>query len=450
MVESKGNLPCRRLHGNRDCGEPGVDRSEPGRHEVEAVLHVDGHPGAGDCAARSQVRGDPRRLEVEFAVGHCELRALRFDDARAPRVVPRPSVHKEPNVRVHPREPSTASGVDGESARVRIRLMSIAKAIRIREPGGPDVLELGDIEVPNPSPTQVSVEVAAAGLNRADCLQRRGFYPAPPGVPPDVPGLEFAGIIDSVGAAVAPWKPGDRVMGIVGGGAMATRVVTEAAELMAVPEGMSLDEAAAVPEAFLTAYDAVVLQGGLSEGKSVLLHAVASGVGTAAIQLAAVIGAVSIGTSRSAHKLPRCTELGLGHAILVEDGAFASDVKSVAPNGVDVVLDTIGAAYLKQNIQVIARKGRIVVIGLMGGVKGELDLGQLLAKRASIHGSVLRSRSPEEKAELTGRFSNEMLAHFTTGALRPIIDATLPMKDIQSAHARMDGNETFGKLVLTW
>lgn len=328
--------------------------------------------------------------------------------------------------------------------------MSIAKAIRIREPGGPDVLELGDIEVPNPSPTQVSVEVAAAGLNRADCLQRRGFYPAPPGVPPDVPGLEFAGIIDSVGAAVAPWKPGDRVMGIVGGGAMATRVVTEAAELMAVPEGMSLDEAAAVPEAFLTAYDAVVLQGGLSEGKSVLLHAVASGVGTAAIQLAAVIGAVSIGTSRSAHKLPRCTELGLGHAILVEEGAFASDVKSVAPNGVDVVLDTIGAAYLKQNIQLIARKGRIVVIGLMGGVKGELDLGQLLAKRASIHGSVLRSRSPEEKAELTSRFANEMLPHFTTGALRPITDATLPMKDIQSAHVRMDRNETFGKLVLTW
>ena len=328
--------------------------------------------------------------------------------------------------------------------------MPKSNAIRIREPGGPEVLELGEIEVRSPGPNEVLVEVAAAGLNRADCLQRRGFYPAPPGVAADVPGLEIAGVVEAVGASAGAWKPGDRVMGIVAGGGMSTRVVTAADELMPVPETMSLEEAAAIPEAFATAYDAVVLQGGLSEGKSLLIHAVASGVGTAAIQLAQMMSATSIGTSRTAHKLPRCTELGLSHAILVENGEFASEVKSLVPSGVDVILDTIGAAYLKQNVHVVAKQGRIVVIGLMGGVQGELHLGQLLAKRASIHGSVLRSRSPSEKAELTRLFIRDVLPQFSTGALRPIVDNTLPMTEIQSAHARMDDNQTFGKLILTW
>jgi putative PIG3 family NAD(P)H quinone oxidoreductase len=328
--------------------------------------------------------------------------------------------------------------------------MPKAKAIRIREPGGPEVLDVGEIDLPEPGPTEVLVDVAAAGLNRADCLQRRGFYPAPPGVPADVPGLEFAGVVESVGDSVSTWKPGDRVMGIVGGGSMATRVVTQSAELMPVPKELSLEEAAAVPEVFLTAYDAIGLQGGLQAGQSVLLHAVASGVGTAGIQLASAIGATSIGTSRTADKLPRCTDLGLNHAVLVEDGSFAEAVLEAAPKGVDVILDTIGAAYLAQNIKVIGKKGRIIVIGLMGGVKGELALGTLLAKRASIHGSVLRSRSAAEKAELTRSFTEEMLERFTTGELKPIIDDVLPMTDIQTAHQRMDRNETFGKLVLNW
>jgi putative PIG3 family NAD(P)H quinone oxidoreductase len=309
---------------------------------------------------------------------------------------------------------------------------------------------MGEIDVPEPGPSEVLVEVAAAGLNRADCLQRRGFYPAPPGVPADVPGLEFAGAVESVGDAVTAWKPGDRVMGIVGGGSMATRVVTESAELMPVPKELSLEEAAAVPEVFLTAYDAIVLQGGLQAEQLVLLHAVASGVGTAGIQLASVIGATSIGTSRTADKLRRCAELGLNHAVLVEDGKFAEAVLEAAPNGVDVILDTIGAAYLAQNVKVIGKQGRIIVIGLMGGVKGELALGTLLAKRASIHGSVLRSRSAAEKADLTKSFTGQMLSHFATGDLKPIIDEVLPMTHIQAAHTRMDANETFGKLVLSW
>jgi NADPH:quinone reductase-like Zn-dependent oxidoreductase len=265
-----------------------------------------------------------------------------------------------------------------------------------------------------------------------------------------VPGLEIAGVVEAVGAEVEDWAPGDRVMGIVGGGGMAERVVTEARELMSVPEGLSLEQAAAIPEAFLTAYDAVVLQGGLLNGESVLFHAVASGVGTAGIQLATVVGATSVGTSRTADKLSRCSSLGLDHAVIVEDGKFARQVLEVMPGGVDVILDTIGAAYLAQNIEVIAKKGHIIVIGLMGGVKAELSLGALLAKRASIRGSVLRSRSAEEKAELTAAFSREMLGKFKTGKLRPIIDDVLPMTQIQTAHTRMDANETFGKLVLSW
>jgi len=265
-----------------------------------------------------------------------------------------------------------------------------------------------------------------------------------------VPGLEFAGIVEAAGAKVEGWAPGDRVMGIVGGGGMAERVVTEARELMRVPDGLSLEQGAAIPEVFLTAYDAVVLQGGLRRSESVLFHAVASGVGTAGIQLATVAGATSVGTSRTVDKLARCSSLGLDHAVLIDDGKFADQVLEAMPGGVDVILDTVGAAYLTQNLKVIAAKGRIIVIGLMGGVKGELSLGVLLAKRASIRGSVLRSRSRAEKAELTATFSREMLGKFETGELQPIIDEVLPMTEIQAAHARMDANETFGKLVLSW
>jgi NADPH:quinone reductase-like Zn-dependent oxidoreductase len=265
-----------------------------------------------------------------------------------------------------------------------------------------------------------------------------------------VPGLELAGVVEAVGAEVEDWAPGDRVMGIVGGGGMAERVVTEARELMRIPSGLSFEQAAAIPEVFLTAYDAVVLQGGLQRGESVLFHAVASGVGTAGIQLASVVGATSMGTSRTAQKLARCSSLGLDHAVLVDDGKFAEQVLEVVPRGVDVILDTVGAAYLAQNLKVVASKGRIIVIGLMGGVKAELALGTLLAKRASIRGSVLRSRSSEEKAELTATFSRETLGKFETGELRPIIDEVLPMTEVQTAHARMDANDTFGKLVLTW
>ncbi|MEM7135025.1 MAG: NAD(P)H-quinone oxidoreductase [Myxococcota bacterium] len=328
--------------------------------------------------------------------------------------------------------------------------MARTKAVVITKPGGPEVLEIGEVDLPEPGPTQVVVDVAAAGLNRADCLQRRGFYPAPPGVPAEVPGLEFAGTVAELGSEVSGWSVGDPVMGIVGGGGMAQQLVTESSELMRVPEGLTLVQAAAVPEVFLTVFDAVVVQGGLSKGGTVLFHAVASGIGTAGIQIAAALGATSVGTSRTADKLARCEGLGLDHGVLASDGQFADAVLSAAPKGVNVILDTVGAAYLSQNVKVLAKQGRIVVIGLMGGVKGELPLGALLAKRGTVVGSVLRSRSSKEKAALTQAFASEMLARFQEGELAPVIDEVLPMSDVEAAHARMDANQTFGKLVLRW
>ena len=312
------------------------------------------------------------------------------------------------------------------------------------------MLKLGHIELPEPDDDQVLVSVRAAGLNRADCLQRMGIYPPPPGVPQNVPGLEFAGEIESVGSTIRGFASGDRVMGIVGGGAMAERLITRAEELLPIPDGMSFEYAAAIPEAFVTAYDAAVLQGGLKEGQTLLIHAVASGVGTAAIQLCKAFGANSIGTSRSAEKIERCLSLGLDHGVVVEDKQFADAIRVIAPKGVDVILDTIGAAYLGQNLKVVAKQGRVVCIGLLGGAKAELSLGVLLAKRASIIGSVLRSRSAQEKGELNALFAKNVLPLFANGALKPVVDAVLPMEDVADAHRRMGANKTFGKLILTW
>ena len=312
------------------------------------------------------------------------------------------------------------------------------------------MLELGEIELPNPEPSQVMVEVAAAGLNRADCLQRRGFYPAPPGVPADVPGLEFAGVVESVGDAISAWKPGDRVMGIVGGGSMATRVVTEAAELMPVPKGLSLEEAAAVPEVFLTAYDAIVLQGGLQAGQTVLLHAVASGVGTAAIQIASALGATTVGTSRTAHKLPRCTELGLTHAVLVEEGQFADTVLAAVPEGANVVLDTIGAAYSVAERQSDCEEGPHHR-DWTDGRRKRRTAPRRLAGKTSIDP---RLRPPQPLSSREGR-AHEVIHRRDARPLRNGRAQTDHRRSVthdqRSSRAhRMDANETFGKLVLSW
>jgi putative PIG3 family NAD(P)H quinone oxidoreductase len=329
--------------------------------------------------------------------------------------------------------------------------MPAARAVKIRGAGGVEVLHIEDIEVREPGPHEVLVEVAAAGLNRADTLQRRGMYPAPPGAPPDIPGLEYAGTVAALGPGVTSTKTGQRVMGIVSGGGMATRVVVHEREIVPVPEGLTLEQAAAVPEVFFTAYDALFLQGKLALGETVLVHAVGSGVGTAALQLAHTAGARVIGTSRTQDKLDRCRELGLVHGVLVEGARFHQAVhEHTGGAGVALVLDVVGAAYLEENVRAMALRGRMVMLGLMGGMAGSLSLGLMLNKRLTVTGSVLRARPLEEKAALAQEFAARVVPLFARGQLAPVVGEVLPMSEIAAAHERMEKNETFGKIVLRW
>lgn len=332
--------------------------------------------------------------------------------------------------------------------------MPIARAVRIKSPGGPEVLSIDRVSVDPPGPGQLLVEVVAAGLNRADLLQRRGLYPAPKGAPKDVPGLEYAGHVAAVGEGVHAFAAGDEVMGIVAGGAMSTHLVVHEREAIRVPAGLALTHAAAIPEAFLTAYDALFEQAALSMGERVLIHAVGSGVGTAALQLVRLAGALAIGTSRTEDKLDRCAELGLAHGIVVDAKTprFAERVRELTQDrGVDVVLDLVGGAYLGENVDALTPLGRMIVVGLMGGPSAELSLAKLLQKRLRVFGTVLRGRPLEEKSALAQRFGRRIAPSFAPGgSLRPVIDALMPMSEVQAAHARMEKNETFGKIVLTW
>ncbi|MEM7609300.1 MAG: NAD(P)H-quinone oxidoreductase, partial [Myxococcota bacterium] len=306
------------------------------------------------------------------------------------------------------------------------------RAVRIREPGGPDVLQIGEVELREPGPHEVRVRVAAAGLNRADCLQRMGVYPAPPGALQDVPGLELAGTIEAVGEAVREREIGERVMAITAGGAMAEYALLHARECLAVPDGLSLEDAAALPEAFITAFDALE-QASFRAGETALIHAVGSGVGTAAVQLVRHLGGRSIGTSRTETKLERARELGLDEAIHVTDKTFAKAVRSLG--GADVILDFIGAAYLEENVKAVNLRGRIVHIGLLGGASGTLNLGRLLQKRVTLIGTVLRSRPIEEKIALIQRFARLVPAF--GDALKPVVADVLPMAEIARAHERI-------------
>ena len=329
--------------------------------------------------------------------------------------------------------------------------MPIARAVRITGSGGPEVLTLAELEVREPAPDEVLVHIHAAGVNRADVLQRKGFYPAPPGAPPDVPGLEFAGVVERVGSEVRTLRAGDRVMAITGGGAMATHIVMHERELVRVPDGMSLSDAAALPEVFMTAYDAMVTQGKLAMGETVLIHAVGSGVGTAALQLANALGATPIGTTRKAQKLERARALGLTHGIVASDGAFAEQVKTLTAGTLaHVVLDTVGGKYLAENLKAVALGGTIVTIGLLGGAKAELALGLLVQKRAILRGSVLRARPLEEKIALARAFERAVMPLFARGVLKPVVEDVMPMQEIGKAHERLESDDTFGKLVMTW
>lgn len=330
------------------------------------------------------------------------------------------------------------------------------RAIEITTPGGPEVLQEREVPTPVPGPGQIRVRVRAVGVNRADLLQRRGYYPAPPGAAPRVPGLEYAGEVDDVASDVTRWRPGDRVMGIVGGGAYAEAVVVDEREALAIPAGLSFAEAAAIPEAFLTAHDALFTQLGLAAGESVLIHAVGSGVGLAGLQLARVAGARVLGTARSAWKLERARGLGLDVAIETGgDGAGADGFDEVVRretggDGVDVILDLVGGAYLAGNLRALAPRGRMAVVGLVAGRRAELDLGLLLSKRLTLIGTVLRSRSLEEKVAVAESFGETWLPLFDEGRLRPLIDSVFSFAEVGAAHEYVESNQNFGKVVLRW
>jgi NADPH:quinone reductase len=321
------------------------------------------------------------------------------------------------------------------------------RAIVIAKPGGPEVLELRDVPTPEPVRGEVRVRVRATAVNRADLLQRLGFYPAPPGSPADIPGLEFAGEVDALGEGVTELAVGDRVFGIVGGGAYAEQLVVHARAVARMPEGMSFTDAAAIPEAFITAWDAMA-QARLAAGEWVLVNAAGSGVGTAAIQIARAIGARSIGTARTADKLERARECGLAHGIVAEGGKFAAEVKKRTGVGADVVVELVGGAYIGEDLACIAPLGRIVVVGMLAGNRADLDLGVLMHRRAEIRGTVLRARPLEEKILATRALQRQLVPLFESGALRPIVDRVLPLARAGEAHAVMQSNEIFGKVVL--
>lgn len=324
------------------------------------------------------------------------------------------------------------------------------KAVYIREFGGPENLEIREVQdTPQPKPGEVLVRVAAAGLNRADLIQRKGFYPAPEGYSTSIPGLEFVGEVVEVGDDVPAWKPGDRVMAITAGAAQAELVSVHESLLMAIPERLSFTDAAAIPEAYITAHDAVFTLGELKAGQTLLVHAVASGVGVAAMQMAKLSGVTVIGTSRTADKLERCGELGLDHGIVPGDSRFADEIRSVTNGrGADVILDLVGASYFVENLACLAIKGRFILVGLTGGSSAEFDLRTALQKRARIIGTVLRGRSVEEKADATRLFVEHSMPYIESGAIEPIVDKVFAAADVRAAHEYLESNQTLGKVVL--
>ena len=304
-------------------------------------------------------------------------------------------------------------------------------------------LELHERATPEPTSDEVLVEVTGAGINRADLIQRAGRYPAPPGVPPDVPGLEFAGTVAATGPLVRSLRPGDAVFGILGGGGHASHVLTREPLCAKLPKGLDRVEAGGVPEVFVTAHDALLVQAALRPGERVLIHGIGSGVGTAAVQLARAVGAWTVGTSRTKDKLVRAEELGLDVGILA-DADMADHIGEI-----DVVIDLVGGAYVTTDVAVCRTKGRIVVVGLLAGSEVQLDLGSLLRKRISLRGTVLRTRPDHEKAAAMHAFAREVVPLFERGVLRPIVERILPVESAADAYELVRSNETFGKVILT-
>lgn len=324
------------------------------------------------------------------------------------------------------------------------------RAIVIARPGGPEVLEARTEPDPEPGYGEVRVRVHATALNRLDLMQRRGGYPVPAGAPARIPGVEYAGVVDAAGPGATRWSRGARVMGLVGGGAYAEYVTVHEDEALPVPDALDLTSAAAVPEVFLTAHDALFTQAGLSPGETLLVHAVGSGVGTAAIQLAKAVGARALGTARSAWKLERAAGLGLDRGIDTGQQDFVAVVKEATEgHGADVVLDLVGGDYLPRSMDAVALRGRIVQVGLVAGATATLDLRRLLTKRITLRGTVMRARGLQEKIAVAQAFERDALPLLADGRIAPVIDRVLPLEAAAEAHALMESNDTFGKIVLT-
>lgn len=321
------------------------------------------------------------------------------------------------------------------------------RAITYTGAGGIEIIQVRDVPAPEPGSGQIRVRVHAAGLNRADILQRRGNYPVPPGWPADIPGLEYAGEVESLGPHVTRWSVRDRVMGLVGGGAHAEYVVIHQDEALPVPPALSFADAAAIPEAFLTAYDALQVRGRLAPGERVLIHAVASGVGTAAIQVARLLGAGAVlGTSRTAAKLERAREYGLDVPLLSTSGSLANAIGEP----VNVILDVLGGPAFSENLSLLASRGRLILLGFLQGPQTTADLSPILRKRLEVIGTVMRTRTLSERVELVRQFQHHFLSHLASGRARAVVGAVHPMTEIAAAHMAMEQDATFGKTVLTW
>lgn len=321
------------------------------------------------------------------------------------------------------------------------------RAVVLERHGGPEVLQVRDVPDPQPGPDEVVVEVVATALNRADVLQRMGLYPGPP-MAYEIPGMELSGRVAALGDRATTWQLGDAVMGIVGGGAYAERIAVHERQLLAVPTTVALADAAAIPEVWITAWDALVLQGGLTSGRVALVHAGASGVGTAAIQLAKAIGARVVVTT-STGKVDACRALGADLVVDYTQDDFVELARDLTDGqGVDVVLDVVGGDYVDRNVDALAIGGRIVQVGVMSREPGLVNVAKLLPKRAAIVGTVLRPRPLEEKIAVTQRFGREVLPLFESGRLAPVIDRHYPLDEIAAAHERMQANANIGKIVV--
>lgn len=323
------------------------------------------------------------------------------------------------------------------------------QAITFSQPGGPEVLQLATVPDPVPTPEQVLVRVRATALNRADTLQRKGAYPPPPGES-DILGLELAGEVETVGSAVQGVKPGDRVCALIGGGGYAEKAVVDARMLIPMPESWSFTQGAAVPEVFFTAQETMFTLGNLTAGETALIHAAASGVGTAGIQMAREVGAHVLVTAGSAEKIQRCLDLGAHAGCNYKERDFAEWVQEVTnKQGVDLIEDFIGATYWERNLKSLRTCGRLVLVGTMGGVKVETSLLLIMSKRLQIFGSVLRARPLAEKIAVTQRFCQNWLPLLVSGRIQPIVDHVFPLAQAADAHRYMEENKNFGKIVLS-